>query len=137
MTWQVKFAPRRRAVLDPSGHRFGQRRGPHRPAARMCLAKPTMENFMNEAQQLADRYVAVWMETDAGRRRRAIEGLWVEDGEHYVDTRQAIGYAALEDRIRGSHEKNVTNARNRFVAMPDARRLHDAVTFHWRMLPAD
>jgi hypothetical protein len=103
----------------------------------MCLAEPTMEDFMNEAQQLADRYVAVWMETDGFRRRQAIEGLWVENGEHYVDTRQAIGYAALEDRIRGSHEKNVTNARNRFVAMPDARRLHDAVTFHWRMLPAD
>jgi hypothetical protein len=103
----------------------------------MCLAKPTMEDFMNEAQQLADRYVAVWMETDGLRRRQAIESLWVEDGEHYVDTRHAIGYAALEDRISGSHEKNVTNARHRFVAMPDARRLHDAVTFHWQMLPAD
>jgi hypothetical protein len=28
MTWQVKFAPRRRAVIEPFGHRFGWRRGP-------------------------------------------------------------------------------------------------------------
>jgi hypothetical protein len=63
--------------------------------------------------------------------------LWTEDGQHYVDTRQAIGYAALEERIRRSHDKNVTVAGNRFRAVQDACRLRDAVTFHWQMLPAD
>ena len=42
----------------------------------------------------------------------------------------------LEQRIRGSHEKNVRDDGNRFRAAPGARRLHDVVTFYWEMLPA-
>ncbi len=92
---------------------------------------------MNEAQHLADRYVAAWNETDPAARRSAIESLWTRDGQHYVDTRQAIGFAALEDRISRSHEKNVSVLGHRFRAVQDARRLRNAVTFHWQMLPAD
>ena len=44
---------------------------------------------------------------------------------------------ALEERIKGSHEKNVRDGGNRFRAAPDARAVHDVVTFHWEMLPAD
>jgi hypothetical protein len=91
---------------------------------------------MVDAQHLANRYVAAWNETDPAHRREAIESLWTEDGQHYVDTLQAIGYPALEERIRGSHNKNVAAAGNRFRAVRDARQLSDAVTFHWQMLPA-
>jgi hypothetical protein len=94
------------------------------------------ENMM-DAQTLADRYVAVWNERDEGSRRAAIAALWVPDGQHYVQGQQAQGHEALEKRIRGSHEKNVRDNGNRFRAASDARRLHDVVTFHWEMLPAD
>lgn len=89
------------------------------------------------AQALADRYVAVWNETDDERRRATIAALWVPDGQHYAGTREACGYEALEARIRGSHEKNVRDDGNRFRAASNARLLHDVVTFHWEMLPAD
>src|SRR5262249_49203959 len=56
---------------------------------------------MNDPQCLADRYVAVWNETDPDRRRRAFAELWRPDGRHYVDTREACGYDALEKRITG------------------------------------
>jgi hypothetical protein len=92
---------------------------------------------MFDAQTLADRYVAVWNERDAESRRRAIAALWVPDGEHYVGSREARGYEALEKRVLGSHEKFVRDAGNRFRAAPDARRLRDVVTFYWDMLPAD
>jgi hypothetical protein len=92
---------------------------------------------MLDAQTLADRYVAVWNEADANNRRAAIAALWVPDGQHYVEGRQARGYEALEERIRGSHEKNVRDNGNRFRAARNVRRLHDVVTFHWEMLPAD
>jgi hypothetical protein len=95
-----------------------------------------LERDMLDAQTLADRYVAVWNETDAERRRNAIAALWVPDGQHYVGTREARGYEALEKRILGSHEKNVRNDGNRFRAAQDARRLRDVVAFHWEMLPA-
>ena len=62
---------------------------------------------MTTAQDLADRYVAVWNETSAAARRRAIAELWVPDGLHFVGTREARGYDELETRIIGSHEKNI------------------------------
>ena len=95
------------------------------------------DNSMFDAQTLADRYVAVWNERNEGSRRAAIAALWVPDGQHYVQGQEARGHAALEKRIRGSHERNVRDNGNRFRAARDARRLHDVVTFHWEMLPAD
>lgn len=89
------------------------------------------------AQALVDRYVDVWNETDEERRRAAIVALWAPDGQHYVGTREARGYEALEARIRGSHEKNVRDDGNRFRAASNVRLPHDVVTFYWEMLPAD
>ena len=93
-------------------------------------------NARTEFAELADRYVAVWNEPDADARRAAIAGLWVPDGEHYVRTLKAKGYEALQQRVTGSHEKNVRDAGFRFVSAGDAQFLHDAVMFHWHMVPA-
>ena len=92
---------------------------------------------MDKAQQLADRYVAVWNETDATGRRQTIADLWTPEGEHYVGAREVRGYAALEERIRGSYEKSVRDGGYRFRAVKDAQALRDVVTFHWEMAPAD
>lgn len=92
---------------------------------------------MTDAQRLADRYVAVWNETDHEARRQAIAALWTPQGAHYIGEREAHGYAALEQRIAGSHDKNVRLNRNRFRAVRNARALRDVVTFNWEMLPRD
>ena len=57
---------------------------------------------MLDAQTLADRYVDVWNERDDESRRVAIAALWVPDGQHYVEGREARGYEALEKRM-GRH----------------------------------
>lgn len=92
---------------------------------------------MFDAQELADRYAAVWNEADGERRRSQIAALWIPEGQHYVGVREAVGYAALEQRITGSHNKNVRDGGHRFRAAEDARTLHDIVVFHWEMLPAN
>ena len=51
-------------------------------------------------------------------------------------TREVRGYAALEARVTGSHEKNVRDAGNHFRATTNARVLRDVVTFEWAMLAA-
>lgn len=86
------------------------------------------------AQQLADRYVAVWNETNPAARRDAIAQLWLPDGVHYVTTREARGYAALEERIIGSHNKNVRDAGHVFRAVKNAQALHRVITFNWEMI---
>jgi hypothetical protein len=92
---------------------------------------------MESPGSLADRYVAVWNETDAERRKSQIAELWVTLGRHYVGDRKVEGHDALERRVRESHEKNVRDNANRFRAADDARRVHDTVIFHWEMLPAN
>ena len=89
---------------------------------------------MTSAQELADRYVAVWNETGAGARRNIIHELWVPDGLHFVGVREARGYDELEQRIIGSHEKNVSVAGNSFRAVMNARALRNGVTFNWEMI---
>lgn len=92
---------------------------------------------MTSAQDLATRYAAVWNETDPEIRRASIASLWKPDGSHYIRERHAKGYAELERRVAGSHEKNVRDNGNRFRARPGAQRLQDVVTFTWEMLPRD
>jgi hypothetical protein len=89
---------------------------------------------MSSAQELADRYVAVWNETGADARRRIIRELWVPDGLHFVGVREARGYDELEQRIIGSHEKNISAAGNSFRAVTNARTLRNGVTFNWEMI---
>jgi hypothetical protein len=100
------------------------------------LLKSPMECVMNDIENLAQRYVAVWNETDASRRRQQIADLWAAEGRHYVGTKEVQGFEDLERRVRDSHEKNVRDNGNRFRVVPDSiRRLQDVVTFHWEMLP--
>ncbi|WBL75792.1 hypothetical protein I3J27_22435 [Bradyrhizobium xenonodulans] len=91
---------------------------------------------MESPGSLAERYVAVWNETDSERRKSQIADLWIPGGRHYVGERKVEGYDALDGRVRESHEKNVRDNANRFRAAGDARRVHDIVVFHWEMLPA-
>jgi len=89
---------------------------------------------MDESQNLADRYVDVWNETDQERRRIGIAELWVPEGIHYVSTFKAAGYDELEKRIIRSHQTNVLDGNFRFRTVKNARKLHDIVTFNWEMI---
>lgn len=87
-----------------------------------------------DTQQLADRYAAVWNEPDPAVRRTAIEQLWRPDGEHFVKTKEARGYAALEERVGDAYDKNVRIGGHAFRAVRNAQRLHDVITFNWEMI---
>ncbi|MFJ2581517.1 hypothetical protein [Kitasatospora aureofaciens] len=107
---------------------------------------------MTTAQQLADRYAALWTEADPGRRRKAIEELWGEDAVHVLhppveirevaarvgfdeSTLEARGYHALEVRVSRAHEEFVAPGEFTFRARQDAVRLKNVVKFTWEMVP--
>lgn len=90
--------------------------------------------MMIDAQHLADRYVALWNEPDPSARRDAIARLWLPDGVHYVRTLEARGYEALEQRVTGSHDKNVRLGGFVFRAVRNAQALREVVTFNWEMI---
>jgi hypothetical protein len=105
---------------------------------------------MNDAKKLVDRYVAVWNEPDAGRRREAVAELWSNDAVHILQppqevreaaaslevtaTFQARGHAALEARVGRAYAQFVAEGGNSFRARDDADLLGDVVMFRWEMV---
>jgi hypothetical protein len=92
---------------------------------------------MNSLNTLAERYVAVWNERDAENRRAAIAALWTQDGEHYTKGREVRGYAALEQRVIGSHEKWVKEEGFTFRSANNADGHNGTMKFNWEMVRPD
>jgi hypothetical protein len=103
-----------------------------------------------DPQKLTDRYVAVWNEPDAERRRTAIRELWSADAVHVLQPPQEIrhaaeglgfdrpvlearGYDALEFRVTRAHDEFVAPGGFVFRSRGNADRLHDVVKFNWEM----
>jgi hypothetical protein len=105
-----------------------------------------------DARELVRRYVAVWTEPDAELRRKAIQGLWAEDGAHVLQppqeirqaaaelgfpsvTLEARGHDALEIRVTRAYRDFVAPGEFTFRARDNADRLGDIVKFNWEMVP--
>lgn len=113
------------------------------------------ETRAKAAEQLADRYMALWNEPDADRRRRMIAELWTEDGSQILQPPQemreiaasaglglaaaleARGHAELEARVATSYEHWVGSEGLSFRGRDDAERLGDVVKFHWEAVADD
>lgn len=106
---------------------------------------------MSNPIELADRYVAVWNEPDAGARRAAVAELWTADGVHILQpglevlksaaglgmtaSFEARGHDALAERIRIAHEEFVATGKFVFRRRNDVAQLRDVVRFTWEMVP--
>jgi len=102
-----------------------------------------------DPKELVDRYVAVWIEPDAERRRKAIAELWTEDGAQLLQppqevlktaaglgltpTLEARGHDELEVRVTRSYEEFIAPGEFVFRARDNAARLGNVVKFNWEM----
>jgi hypothetical protein len=107
------------------------------------------------AAELAQKYLALWNEPDADRRRRMIVELWTEDGRHILQPPQEIraiaarpglaitailearGYEEIEARAASAYERWVGSEGLSFRGRDDAERLGDVVKFHWEAVAKD
>lgn len=106
----------------------------------------------SDLKSLVDRYVAVWGESDAVRRRDAIRELWTDDAVHVLKppeemraagaalgfdgfVLEARGHGALEARVARAYEEFVASGTYVFRALGEADRLRDVVKFRWEMVP--
>ena len=107
------------------------------------------ETRTRQAEQLADRYLALWNEPDADRRGRTIAELWTADGSQILQppqemreiaaspgiglaaTLEARGHAELEARAATSYEHWVGAEGLSFRGRDDVERLGDVAKFHW------
>ena len=108
---------------------------------------------MEDVNQLAGRYVAVWNQPDAARRRAAVAEVWTDDAVHLLeppeDARAAAaalainpvfaarGHAELLARIARAYEEWVAPGQFAFRPRADAARVADLVKFHWEMVTPD
>ena len=113
------------------------------------------ETRTNEAEQLADRYLALWNEGDPERRPLMIPELYAEDGTQVLQpplemreiaasaglgmaaTLEARGHAELEARAATSYDEWVGSAGLSFKRRDDVYRLNDVVKFHWDAFSPD
>jgi hypothetical protein len=107
------------------------------------------------AAELTEKYVALWNEPDADRRRRMIAELWTENGRHVLQPPQEIrviaarpgvamtailearGYEEIEARAASAYEHWVGSEELHFRGRDDAERLGDVVKFHWEAVAND
>src|SRR3954449_1320181 len=105
--------------------------------------------------ELAEKYVALWNEPDADRRRRMIAELWAQDGRHILQPPQEIraiaaqpgiamtailraqGYDEIEARAASGYEHWVGSEGLSFRGRDDADRLGDVVKLHWEAVAKD
>ncbi len=110
---------------------------------------------MTETQTFVGKYLALWNEPDADRRRRAIAELWTEQGRHVLQPPEEIreiaagpglairpilearGYREIEARAASAYEHWVGSEALSFRARDDADRLGDVVKFHWEAVAKD
>jgi hypothetical protein len=83
---------------------------------------------------IADRYTAVWNESDTQARRLSIAGLWASDGVEYVDGARFNGLDELHDRIACAYTDFVGSGRYLVDRADDARRHDDLVSFTIRLI---
>ncbi|KJS55621.1 nuclear transport factor 2 family protein [Streptomyces rubellomurinus] len=84
-------------------------------------------------QQLAERYLAVWNETDPAARRKLVDEVWAEDGR-YTDPLAAVAGRDAIDGLIGAAQAQFPGMR--FTLGPvDAH--HDIARFTWNLGPAD
>jgi hypothetical protein len=107
------------------------------------------------AAELAEKYVALWNQSDADRRRRMIAELWTEHARHVLQPPQEIraiaarpglamsailearGYEEIEARAASVYEHWIGSEGLSFRARDDAERLGDVVKFHWEAIAKD
>ena len=114
-----------------------------------------VEISSRNAAELAEKYLALWNEPAADRRRRMIAELWTEDGKHVLQPPQEIrelaaqpgigltailearGYKEIEARAASVYEHWVGSEGLSFRGRDDVERLGDVVKFHWEAVAKD
>ncbi len=88
---------------------------------------------MSTFDELAQRYIAAWNETDAGARSAAVAALYAEDARYTDPLVDAEGRTAIAATI-GAVQSRFPGLTFRLAGPVDAH--HDQARFSWELGPA-
>jgi len=89
---------------------------------------------MTDAQTIAERYIALWNETDPTVRRQLLAQDWADDA-HYADPLMAGRGATEIDGLIGGVQKQFPNFSFRLIGKPDGHGQN--IRFSWSLGPGD
>lgn len=87
---------------------------------------------MTGAATIANRYIALWNETDPGRRKAMLADLWSDAGTYLDPLMQGQGHDQIDALIAGVHGQ-FPDFRFALVGQPDG--YGDQVRFSWQLGP--
>ncbi len=88
---------------------------------------------MSDFNDLVDRYIAIWNETDSGRRRALIARTWTEGASYLDPMMRSDGHAGIDAMIATVQEKFPGH---RFSLTGKVDAYQDRVRFSWALAPA-
>jgi hypothetical protein len=86
-----------------------------------------------DASHVANRYVALWNETDAARRARLLETDWAPDAKYVDPLMQASGHEQISALVGAVHQR-YPGFRFNLLGSADAH--GDNVRFTWTLGPS-
>ncbi len=91
---------------------------------------------IDDAAALAERYLAVWNESDAQARRRRVAELWAPDGSHITETLVRKGHRAIEAETLAAFDTYVANGFE-FTSASSSQAHHNVARLTWRIQAKD
>jgi len=85
--------------------------------------------------EFADRYVALWNETDPELRRKAVEELWAPDGRYFNAIAEHRGHEAITAQVGYAHDAYAAGGFV-FRSSHNATGHHNTLRFNWVMVSA-
>jgi hypothetical protein len=85
---------------------------------------------MSQFTDLIDRYIAMWNETDAERRRELFAQIWAESASYLDPVARGEGRTGIDGMVRGVQERFPGH---RFRRTSDVDVHHDRVRFSWEL----
>lgn len=89
---------------------------------------------MSNYDALIERYIAVWNETNAARRRELIAQTWTEDARYIDPLMEGAGQDGIDAMIGGA-QAQFPGFVFSLIGKADAH--HDCVRFSWALGPED
>jgi hypothetical protein len=87
---------------------------------------------MDNLTKLVDRYIAMWNETDARRRRDLIAAIWTHDASYVDPLMQGDGHGGIDAMVEGVQTR-FPNHRFARTSQVDAH--HESIRFAWTLAP--
>lgn len=85
---------------------------------------------MIDAKDIADRYIALWNQTDGARRRALMARTWTEDASYVDPLMQGQGHDGIDALIAAVHARFPGH---RFILTGTPEGHNDRIRFSWKL----